>query len=446
LHHRNGGLTAYNPDNPYRVRAFSISTKLLVRKKNTMNSLNKDITVTMISVSIGKTPKDVTQSFVFDEACRLACRGIGVHIVRSKFERGDEVSYGICFHGIERRIDVRALHLLIRNFPIYPPISLLRKPYLPYWENLYALSVVKVAKKSNANLIHAHFAYPEGLVGLLAKRETKKPLIISVWGRDVQSDPRSGYGALSTRKSAYLVRQALSSADAIITSAESHYRTVIRLIGEDEKDKVYPISPGIDVVRFNPNVNGDVVRSNLDIKDNQHVVLFPKRLHPIYGVELLIKAASYVIKKCPNTIFLILGEGPLLPRLQRLVGKLGITNNVKFLGLVSRDKMPFYYAASDLVVDPTIFGQGYAALEAMACGKPVIGFKVGQIKIRDNLDGFLVEPYDVKTLADKIIQLIIDPELRKRMGENARMNVVKNYNIDIRIDNIIHIYDTLLRS
>ena len=117
------------------------------------------LSVAVISSLVGKCPEDVTYSFVFDEVYRLARKEVDVHVVRSKIEK-DSTSYGIHFHGIERRNDPQALNMIVRNLTSYPSISLLRKPTTLYWENLYALNVSKVIEKSKIDLIHAHFAYP----------------------------------------------------------------------------------------------------------------------------------------------------------------------------------------------------------------------------------------------------------------------------------------------
>jgi hypothetical protein len=126
--------------------------------------MGRRLSVAVISGPVGKTPEDVTYSFVFDEVYRLAKRGVNVHVIRSKIE-GDSLSHGIHYHGIERKIDPKTLGMLVRNVTCYPPISLWRKPTALYWENLYALNVSRVIEKSNVDLIHAHFAYPEGFVG-----------------------------------------------------------------------------------------------------------------------------------------------------------------------------------------------------------------------------------------------------------------------------------------
>jgi len=211
--------------------------------------------------------------------------------------------------------------------------------------------VERIVKRCNIDIIHAHFAHPDGLVASVAKNSTGKPLVISVLGYDVQSDQKSGYGSLSQRHTTYLVREALMAADAIIVGSESHYKTVIQLIGGKRSGKLHFISPGIDMVHFNPDVDGSIVRNKLGIKADQPVILFARHLRPIYGAEYLIKAVPYVIKKCPDAVFLILGEGSLLADLQRLASGLNVADHVKFLGQIPKTEMPFYYAASDLMLD-----------------------------------------------------------------------------------------------
>lgn len=126
-----------------------------------MHPLHEKISVAIISGPVDKTPEDVYYSFVFDEAYRLAQKGVNVHIIRERFEE-DTFPYGIAFHGLGRKIDPGALSYTIRNLNVYSPMSLFRKPTSVYWENLYATNVFRVVINNDINLIHAHFAYPEG--------------------------------------------------------------------------------------------------------------------------------------------------------------------------------------------------------------------------------------------------------------------------------------------
>jgi glycosyltransferase involved in cell wall biosynthesis len=392
---------------------------------------------------------DFVYWFVRDEACELVRKGLDVHMAFWKysgrlFRSRDLVVDGTKVHGLKlfSPVDVFSGFGNLRKLPFYSfsPKEVVRTGFFLSRSK----QVEKIVKRYDVDVIHAHFAHPEGLVGSFAKQNTHKPLVISVLGYDVQSDPKSGYGALSRKDTAYLVRKALVAADAIIVGAESHYKTVIQLIGEEKKDKVHFISAGIDTDRFNPNVDGSIVRKNLGITVDQPVILFARHLRPIYGVEYLIKAIPQVIEKCPEAVFLILGEGPLLTHLQELADSLKITGHVKFLGQVRKAEMPFYYTATDIFVDPCIFGQGYAASEALSCGKPVVGFKVGQIKVEDRKDGFLVEFGNVEEIARKIICLAENPSERQKMGAYGRKRIEKYYSLRSRIGSIIHLYKQVM--
>jgi len=407
--------------------------------------------VLLVSAYFPVKPEDPARSFVRDEAFALSDSGVDVHVARWRYAgrlfstRGSVVD-GIHVHGLKlfspKNLLVGLGNVLRLPISLFPVKELGRTGVF----FSYGKQVEAIVKRYNMDVIHAHFAHPDGFVASFAKKNTDKPLVISIWGYDVQSDLKSGYGSLSQKYTAYLVKRALMVADAIIVGDETHYNTVIQLIGEGQKGKVYFIPAGIDIDRFNPNVDGSIVRKKLSITANQPVILFARHLRPIYGVEYLIKAIPHVIEKCPEAVFLVLGEGPLLNDLQQLADSLKVAEHVKFLGQVRKTEMPFYYAASDIFVDPCIMGQGYAASEALSCGKPVVGFKVGQIKVEDGKDGFLVKFGNVKEMAQKIIWLAENPSERQKMGVCGRKRVEKCFSLKSRISNIFDLYEKIISS
>ena len=403
--------------------------------------------VLLVSAYFPVKPDDSARSFVRDEAYALSRSGVEVDVARWRyagrlFHTKDLMVDGIRVHGLKL---FSPKNLLVGFSKLWKlPVSLfpLKELGRTWVFFSYGRQLAKIIKRCDADVVHAHFAYPDGFVASFAEENMGKPLVISIWGYDVQSDLKSGYGSLSQKYTAYLVKRALMAADAIIVGDETHYNTVIQLIGGEQKGKVHFIPAGIDIDRFNPNVDGSIVRKKLSITTNQPVILFARHLRPIYGVEYLIKAIPHVIEKCPEAVFLVLGEGPLLNDLQQLADSLKVAEHVKFLGQVRKTEMPFYYAASDIFVDPCIMGQGYGSLEALACGKPVVGFKVGQIKVREGVNGFLVELGDIEGLADRLLQLIEQPHIRKEMGEKGRRTIKKNYSLGSRINDILRIYNS----
>lgn len=143
-----------------------------------MSDLHMEISVAIVSGSVAKTPKAISYSFVFDEAFKLAKNRINVHVIRSKAER-DSFVHGIYFHGMKKSIDAQAFRTMLANVSRYPPSYLLRNPksvYWEYWENRLSSNLTDVIRNNRIDLIHAHFAYPEGQVGLLSKKKNWQTL------------------------------------------------------------------------------------------------------------------------------------------------------------------------------------------------------------------------------------------------------------------------------
>jgi len=372
----------------------------------------------------------------------MARMGLKVYVARGvrPFTGGHATIGNVNIYNMKYDIPSSA-SIFLKNFSYFPLNSIFRPKFafLP----LYGSHIAKLAKKHEVDVIHANFAF-DGFAALLAKNVTKKPLVVSVWGYGVQSDPRTGYGMLSQQHTRTMVVRALNGADAITVTADSHYKTVRMLIGEDKMDKVFFIPMGLDVNRFSPFVDRNKVRKKYGIKPYETVILFARHLRPIYGTSYLIKAAAKVIQKHPETIFLIVGDGPLRHDLEELARQMGVDRNVSFVGYIPRTEMPCYHAASDIFVDPCIFGQGYAAVEALLSGKPVIAFKAGQIRIMNEVDGYLVQPGDVEDLANKMIWLLENPKLRKEMGIKGRKRAVKQHDMENRVRNLMRVYNHVL--
>jgi len=410
-----------------------------------MNRSHKKISVAVISGPVGKTPEDIAYSFVFDEAYRLARTGVNVHVVRPKIEE-DSLSYGIHFHGVEKKIDIQAVKSLLRNITNYPLISFLRKPPSLYWENLYALNVSRVIERNNIDLIHTHFAYPEGLVGLLAKRRTETPLVVTVHGYDILVEPSVRYGVRLDKSIDRLVCKVLNSADAVTAASKATFNEARNIV--NNVDNVHLIPNGVDPQRFIPNLDGSDVRKKLGVEGC--TVIFTLRAHePKYGLEYLIRAAPMVTKDKEDVIFVIGGDGSLRHYHQQLAVKLGVKEKIIFTGKIPQSETPYYYAMSDIVVVPSLQEAfGLVVTEAMACGKPVIGSNVGGIpdQIVDGYNGFLVKPKEPRIIAEKILYLYEHQQESKRMGKRGRRIAEEKFDMKRRINRILSLYKQLLKE
>ena len=348
---------------------------------------------------------------------------MNVHVIRGKIEK-DSTSYGIHFHGIRKMIDPQALNMLMKNIMFYPPISLLRKPMYLYWENLYASNVSKVIEKYNLDLIHAHFAYREGLVGLLAKARTKKPLIVTCHGYDLNILHNYRYGIRRYPQYDKLVRLVMLEGDLIIVPSRLLYKRALE--AGAYVSKVVVIPNAVDVTKFNPNVNGLEFRKKYGL-GREPLVLTIRGLRPWYRVDKVLDVAEIVLKKI-NAYFFVIGDGELRESLIGDAKRRKIDHKVHFVGKVSRSEIPKALAAADIVFDPCPIGQGINVLEAMACAKPVVGIDTKGMwdYIIDKETGFLVDFVDNESIAEKIIYLIQNKEEAMRMAVNGRKLVEKN--------------------
>jgi len=191
------------------------------------------------------------------------------------------------------------------------------------------------------------------------------------------------------------------------------------------RDRVVVIPNGVDTERFNPDINGDTVRSKHNLEDSK-VILFVGALtkwHRYKGLTNLIEAFTEIQNRMNKARLLIVGEGDLKAEYQ--ASCLGITDKVIFAGDVDDRELPSYYAASDLLVLPSTDrseGFGLILLEANATGKPVVASRVGGIPsvVKHGSNGLLVAPNNPNVLAETVYDLLKDEKKLLEMGLNGR--------------------------
>jgi D-inositol-3-phosphate glycosyltransferase len=205
------------------------------------------------------------------------------------------------------------------------------------------------------------------------------------------------------------------------------------LYGADA-DKISVVPAGVDLNLFRPVPRAEA-KTRIGISPDCGMILFVGRIQPLKGIDTLMRAMKRVINQYPdfreNLCVSIIGGDPQpdselermeFERLNRLQAELGIGDLVTFLGAKDQDTLVYYYSAAEMVVMPSHYESfGMVALEAMACGTPVIGSDVGGLSfsIEDGFNGYLVPGKDPDALADKIALLLRHPSLRDHLGEQA---------------------------
>ena len=222
-------------------------------------------------------------------------------------------------------------------------------------------------------------------------------------------------------------------ADRLVAATPAEKAQLTWLYGADPR-KISVISPGVDLRRFHP-IDKSVAKSAIGVPEQHRLVLFVGRIEPLKGIDTLLRAMALVVQRqpeqvCPMCVAIIGGdssqgvqtEDAEMARLQSLREELGIGDVVTFLGAKDQDTLQYYYSAAEIVVVPSHYESfGMVALEAMACGTPVVASEVGGLAfvVRDNVTGFHVPDRDHVALAAKIELLLCDEVLRMRLGRRA---------------------------
>ena len=203
-----------------------------------------------------------------------------------------------------------------------------------------------------------------------------------------------------------------------------------------DKSKLVKIAPGIDVDHFAP--------SNIDMKliekhklQNRRVIVCVGRLVHRKGQDKLIEAMPQVLKKFPDAVLLLVGEGPIRSMLDKLIRHHGLEHNVIFTGRIKFEELPKYIQLGEVFAMPSrdrffgleVEGLGIVYLEASACGVPVIVGKSGGAPdaVIDNQTGLIVDGTNPKEISDAICKLLDNKDLAMQMGRNGRQWVVENW-------------------
>lgn len=189
------------------------------------------------------------------------------------------------------------------------------------------------------------------------------------------------------------------------------------------------LPPGVDEKTFHPGSGGAQVRERLGLADRP-VVVCVSRLVPRKGQDTLIRALPRILAEQPDAVLLIVGGGPYEGDLRRLARELGVAASVRFTGAVPWSELPAHYGAGDVFAMPCrtrrggldVEGLGIVYLEASATGLPVVAGDSGGAPdaVLDGETGWVVRGGDPNETADRIITLLADPALRRRMGERGR--------------------------
>jgi len=251
-------------------------------------------------------------------------------------------------------------------------------------------------------------------------------------------------------------KQVLGRANRIVVATLAEL-TQLRFLYKAEPNKMVVIPPGVDVSHFYP-IPADEAKSYVGLKPENRMILFVGRIEPLKGVDTLLQAmACLQLKEARPVHLAIIGGEPgaspedmtiEMARLQKMCDDLGLDQSVIFLGMRDQDKLPYYYSAAEVVVMPSHYESfGMVALEAMACGTPVIASEVGGLAylVRDGETGFTIPAEEPEMLCEKLSWLLNDAELHAKMSQRA-VEYAQDYAWEKIAKQIVEAYEELVRS
>lgn len=305
-----------------------------------------------------------------------------------------------------------------------------------------------VAARLGLDLVHAHTPFVMGRVALHVARALKLPLCFTFHTRyDVylRHYARLAGDVLAPLLNVY-VRRFCNQCQLVIVPTRAIGRRVLEL---GVRTRVEVVPSGVPVARF---ASGDAatrarVRGQLGLDPESIVLLYAGRLSREKNLPLLLEAFRQVAGAVPHAVLVLVGDGPLREDLARKAAAWGLTGRVRFAGAVLPERIAAYYRAADVYVFPSVTEtQGLAVIEAMAAGLPVVavGSEVLEEIVRDGHEG-LVTPESPAALAAACQRLLLDRDMRERMGREAQATA-RAYDSEVILARMLRLYGELVTS
>lgn len=288
---------------------------------------------------------------------------------------------------------------------------------------LNAKELKNIVKQRKLDVLNAHYASGYGTLGRLSGVH---PLIISVWGSDVFSFPKKNLINKWTLKKNFMAADLIYSTSQCMADEIEKY--------QPSSHKEIMVTPfGVDTELFFP----DTIDNN---KHDAFVFGFLKGSNPIYGVDLFLEAFEEVYEWAQNNHKIvsaqICGASSEADNMKEIIDKLASSECINYEGFLSHKEMPQFIKKCDIIcITSREESFGVVAVETMACGVPCITSDapgLAEVMI-DNQTGYVVKK-DPSLIAEKMISLIEDDELRRKFAIQGRMHVIKKYDFKLNIE------------
>ena len=380
--------------------------------------------------------------YVAESAARMAAQGVEVDI----FTRRDhldlpevvELSPGVNVHHLDAGHD---LHWTKEQVPAH-------------FNELTAEFKKALSSERNYDLIHSHY-WLSGKVAMPVAKELKLPLVHTMHTMARVKNLNLAEG----ERPEPMIRvqgetQIVAAANALTANTDAEAASLVSLY-DACPDTVHVVTPGVDLYNFTPGAGRAAARKVIGVAADTHVITFVGRIQPHKGPEVLIRAIAELVSHSPQLrpklrVFIVGGasgvNGSEVERLKELANWLNIDDVISFLPPVPRNELPNWYRAADLVCVPSYSESfGLVALEAQACGTPVVATAVGGLRtaVADGISGVLVDGHDPRAWSSVLARLLQEPQRRVLLSMGA-IEHASHFGWDATARGTLDIYDQVI--
>jgi glycosyltransferase involved in cell wall biosynthesis len=301
------------------------------------------------------------------------------------------------------------------------------------FDTRWARAFAALVRNERVEVIHAH-EFTANTYGSLMGKILGVPVVATVHGK-------SYFVEQVKRRVAY---RFVSRVSRMVAVSEDLKQFIVRRVGVAEH-RVNVVYNGVDVAGSPPVDQVSAIREDLRLDGYDHVIGTVGSLYPVKGHIHLIKALPEILRTCPKTLLLLVGQGELEQALKAEVVKRNLDAHVRFLGF--RGDVPALLSLFDVFVLPSLSeGLSMALLEAMAAGKPVVATKVGGNSelVIDGDTGFLIDPESPESISDRVVQVLRDKVQAAGMGNRGRRRVQDKFSFRAMVDRYQSYYELAL--
>lgn len=284
------------------------------------------------------------------------------------------------------------------------------------------------------DLVHTSYAAASLLVFL---KNQKPPLIYTNHGI-IQPWAESSKLFLNMYRIEYgLLRTVANRASEVIT-VSNFCKKLLRQKYDVESKVIYH---GVDTELFKPTNNRSEVKRRLRLRTSDDIILFVGRLHPVKDPLTLVNSIPLILKDHPKTKIIFIGEGPLRGHILSIAKKLKVAHSIILKNFMPREKLIEYLNASSVLVFPSVNeGFGFILVEGMACGTPIVASNSGACSEIIAGAGLLFEPGDCEDLVNKVLAILQNPDLARKLSLKGGSRVKLNFTLDKFIGDYLDLY------